>query len=550
METTGRATEDDPLKNEEEGLETQAAPLATDLNKKAGKEGFGFSKLTHWRTAVFFLSLFLCLIVVFAFSFIIPCPVRPQYFVTWNRTFSEAATYDFLAVEHASTDKVMDVLFVLENAVGTNNKSCADAGLPSPCVVMVAVDGTDGETLWERPLYPRFNWAQCGMDKDKGRAWHCLVSHADNITAIDKYTGDVIWQQPKPPGQQSSLPVLSVPDLDGDKVVDVVLVASDSTQTQLVLLSGRTGVQIGSTVTIESMEATSHLLHLTKDGSYYILLQKDTGVYGVALRNIAAQAQTGVDTDLRTNANLEKNASSETGLIPIYESEAASVLRTKETDDSSDLLVVTGKGVALVSGEKLQLRWRVNTSSVLGQPSFGYFNKDEVLDVVVEEHIGNDTKKIIILDGMSGGVLWEVSLIAAANSPRPASVHTTNSFSVFMFWGLRPSESNSSVSTESLTTDRRAYMLHPLYSEVLLESPNVTDHIITFRATLMERGRHAAYLLLMGPKEEGAEGIVVLSKRKLKQDVPLCKILRIGSGGDSKTDEDIREGFNRLRFSD
>lgn len=55
--------------------------------------------------------------------------------------------------------------------------------------------------------------------------------------------------------------------------------------------------------------------------------------------------------------------------------------------------------------------------------------------------------KVIILDGKSGGVLWEVSLLAGPNLPRPASIHTPNSFSIFMFWGLMPSETNSSVMT-------------------------------------------------------------------------------------------------------
>lgn len=68
-------------------------------------------------------------------------------------------------------------------------------------------------------------------------------------------------------------------------------------------------------------------------------------------------------------------------------------------------------------------------------------------------------------------------------------------------------------------------------------------------ATLMERGRHAAYILLTGPEEEGAEGTVVLSKRKLKQDVPDSRVLRLGDGT-SKSSEEIKEAFNRLRFSD
>lgn len=44
-------------------------------------------------------------------------------------SFSTTATYDFLAIEDASKDKVMDVLFVLKNTEGSKNSSCADAGI-------------------------------------------------------------------------------------------------------------------------------------------------------------------------------------------------------------------------------------------------------------------------------------------------------------------------------------------------------------------------------------------------------------------------------------
>lgn len=548
METTGSATEGDPLKRGEDGSETGPAPSATELKKKSCKEVLGFAKLTHWRTAVFFFSLFLCLTIVFAFSFIIPCPVRPQYLVTWNRTFSQAATYNFLAIEEASKDKVMDVLFVLKDSEGSQNNTCANAGLPSPCVFLFAVDGTHGETLWECPLAPEFHWAQCGLDEKSGRKWDCLLSHSDQLTAIDKYTGDIRWQQPQPTGLRSTVPVLSVPDLDKDKVDDVALVASDSTQTHLVFLSGYTGVQIGSTVVLDSTETTNHLLHCTTEGSHYVLLQKDTGLYGLALWRIAAKAKAGMEATLKKDKHWEKNASATSGLVPIYESDSVKqVLRTGETDETPNLLLVTGKGVVLVDGKNRQPLWRFNTSSVLSEPSFGHFDKDGVLDVVVEDDIGNYSKRIIILDGKSGGMLWEVSLLNSPNSPRPASIHTTNSFSVFVFWGTMALDANSSV---PLVSDRHSYLLHPLYSKVLLESPSSLDHIVTFRATLLERGRHAAYILLTGPEREGAEGNVVLSKRKLKQDVPDSKVLRIGTGGSPETNDDIKEAFNRLRFSD
>lgn len=548
METAGSATEGDPLKRGEDGAETGTAPTATELKKKSCREVFGFAKLTHWRTAVFFFSLFLCLTIVFAFSFIIPCPVRPQYLVSWNRTFSDAATYDFLAIEDTSKDKVMDVLFVLKSTEASENKTCVDEGLPSPCVFVLSVDGTDGETLWVRPLAPEFHWAQCDLKKETSRTWDCLVSHSDQLTAIDKLSGSISWQQPQPTGLRSTVPVLSVPDLDGDKVEDVALVASDSTQTQLVFLSGKTGLQIGSTVVLESTETANHLLHRTKEGSHYVLLQKDTGLYGLALWRIAAKAKAGIELGLKKDKHWEKNASTTSGLVPIYESDSVrQVLRIGETEDPPDLLLVTGREVAVVSGKNLQLLWRFNTTSVLSEPSFGHFNKDETLDVVIEEHIGNYTKRVVILDGKSGEKLWDVELLATPNSPRPASIHTTNSFSIFVFWGMKLPEANLSVPS---LEDRHSYMLLPLYSKVLLESNSSMDHIITFKATLLERGRHAAYILLTGPKTEGAEGTVVLSKKKLKQDVPDSKVLRLGSDPGSETNEVIKEAFSRLRFSD
>lgn len=58
-----------------------------------------------------------------------------------------------------------------------------------PCLVLMAVDGTDGKTLWKRPLAPEFDWVECGV---KGIGWKgtgCLVAHANNLTAVDKRNG-------------------------------------------------------------------------------------------------------------------------------------------------------------------------------------------------------------------------------------------------------------------------------------------------------------------------------------------------------------------------
>ncbi|XP_070962807.1 protein FAM234A [Oncorhynchus clarkii lewisi] len=544
MEPTDHATEADPLKREEDGVEGGGTAPPVQTKKKS----LGLAKLSHWRTAAFFLSLFLCLIIVFAFSFIIPCPVRPQYLTFWNRTFPQAATYDFLAIEDASKDKVMDVLFVLKAQEGSQNVSCLAEGLDTPCVFVSAVAGTNGETLWERPLAPEFHWAQCGLDglgeTDRG----CLLSHSNQLTAINKYTGVVTWARLQPPNLRSTLPVLSVSDLDGDGVSDVALVAPSPTQTQLAILSGKNGVQIGSEVVLDTAECAMHLLHSTGKGSNYVLLQKDSGLYGLALWRIAAQAKAGMEKGLKKDKHWERKANDSSGLVSIYESGTLRyVLRTGKAEGPSNLLLVTGGSVVLIDGDSLNLLWRVNTSTVLSEPSFGHFNKDGTLDIVIEEDIGNRIKRVVILDGNTGGTVWEVNLLASPNSPKPASVNTINSFSVFMFWGLMPSEANT---TRDLSEERRSYMLYPHYSSVLLEKSNVMDHIIAFKATLLERGRHACYIMLTGPEGEGAEGTVDLSKRKLKQDVTDSRVLRLGSLSSKDTNEDIKEAFQRLRFSD
>lgn len=62
---------------------------ARDAEKEAGG-GAQPGRLSQWRTAAFFLSLYLCLGVAFAFSFVIPCPVRPASRTAWSRAYDDA----------------------------------------------------------------------------------------------------------------------------------------------------------------------------------------------------------------------------------------------------------------------------------------------------------------------------------------------------------------------------------------------------------------------------------------------------------------------------
>jgi len=61
--------------------------------------------------------------------------------------------------------------------------------LSIPCLVLTAADGTDGKTLWKRPLEAEFDWVECGVKGLGRQGTGCLVAHADNLTAVDKKTG-------------------------------------------------------------------------------------------------------------------------------------------------------------------------------------------------------------------------------------------------------------------------------------------------------------------------------------------------------------------------
>ncbi|KAJ8245824.1 hypothetical protein GJAV_G00260690 [Gymnothorax javanicus] len=545
-EPSDSTTEAQPLKGEEGPEGSQGSP------GHEGKEGgcwkrLGLSHMSSWRTAAFFLALFLCLTIVFAFSFIIPCPVRPLYLRTWNVSYPQAAAYDFLSVRDVNKDKVLDVLFAVKTSEGILNITCAEQSLPSPCVFVTAVAGTNGKSQWELPLAPELHWGQCGLGGLGGEASGCLLSHADKLTAVRHYDGEILWQQVHPPSFSSKLPVLSVPDLDKDGVSDVVLIGPGQAQTGLVILSGKTGTQIGSEVVLDSEEVTEHLLHTTGKDSRYVLLQKASGVYGKALWKIAAQAQAGSEKPLPKDQEWEKRSSADTGQVLISESDSVQYTsKVTRKGKTANILVATADSVELINGDGLQSLWRTNSSRLLSQPSFGHFNKDKIPDVVLEEDAGNGAKRVVILDGKTGGVLWEVKMLAKPNTPKPSSVNTIDSYSIFVFWGEMPPETNASIAAPE---ELFSFLLNPQYSSVILEKSNIVERIAAFRATLLERGRHACYLTLMGPQGDEPPGTVQMRKRKLKEDVPDSRVLRLGVVPDGETDDQIREAFDMLRFS-
>ncbi|NXE90798.1 F234A protein, partial [Menura novaehollandiae] len=192
MDNKDSEAEIHPLKTEDvKAQENHENSVERRIISKAS----GLSRLSRWRTAAFFVSLFLCLIIVFAFSFIIPCPERPVSERTWFRNYDDAVAYQFLAIEDVNEDKVQDVLFAFKssNSSSSFNRSCLDEGLPSPCVFVAAVSGTNGSVLWESPAAEDVQWLECGIQQlGMAEAPGCLVvGKPVSLTAVDLRTGEL-----------------------------------------------------------------------------------------------------------------------------------------------------------------------------------------------------------------------------------------------------------------------------------------------------------------------------------------------------------------------
>uniref|UniRef100_A0A8C8VFC1 Family with sequence similarity 234 member A n=1 Tax=Pelusios castaneus TaxID=367368 RepID=A0A8C8VFC1_9SAUR len=510
------------------------------------------SQLSRWRTAAFFLSLFLCLIVVFAFSFIIPCPVRPVSQRTWTRKYDSAVTYKFLAVEDVNEDQVQDVIFIFKGTNGSHsfNRSCADEGLSAPCAFMVAVSGNNGSTLWERPVTEDVLWMECAIERlDGAQSPGCLVvGNPESLTAVDPRTGEIRWRQYNNFGANYSMisPVLKIPDVDEDGVQDLLIFTTAGDETKSFIRSGEDGKQIGTSARLSLGGRADHLMHVTKTGSYYVLFYTINSVYGYSLKDLYSLA-TGMESklaSLKQDPQWEKKIESTTHRIPLLSSEDTRYLMKVPRRSGENILVVKSNVAELLDGQTLDSRWSVNTSHVLSEPVSGYYTPD-VLHIVIESGVGPNRKKIMIVESGSGAVRWELELNSRAGSPGPATLNTADHRSAFLFWGEYQVEANE---TGSKAAGQNLYLFHPSYPNVLLELNNVTEQIVTFDAVLFERSRHASYVLVTGPQSTHGPGWVSVSKRKLKEDIASSRVIwQSQVAGDSE--QYIRDRFFRMRYS-
>ncbi|KAG8558524.1 hypothetical protein GDO81_017036 [Engystomops pustulosus] len=541
--------EDQPLKNNEGKALENNNDTGADKDvciKKASR----LSRLSKLRTAMFFGALFLCLTAVFAFSFIIPCPVRPLSQRTWSVHYNNSVGYPFLATEDVNTDNVQDVLFIFKSDnSSTLNVSCVDDGFQSPCFFLSALSGTNGSTLWVRPVSDGdVQLVECSFHNLGGMdSVGCLVIRKPGfVVAVDSKTGHTVWEKPLGFAADSIVikPVLKISDVDKDGVEDLMVFLYVENKLQSAIFSGKNGDRIGQTHTIGTEQPSGYYTHVTKSMAQYVLFYKGSSIAAYSVSDLCSQTAGLEAKSLPSvqDSDWEAQRNISAGFIPVTASSSSGKILCilNVPGRYNNILVVRSEVSELLDGQKFQTLWSVNTTSILSKPVLGFFKRD-VLSIMMELKTGVNKKKVIIVDSNSGAFQWEYELDLGNARQNPTMLNTGDHRSTFLFWGANYSDFNSSEFEENL------FMFHPSHPNALLQLNNHTENIITFTAALFERSRHACYVLMTGPNTTEDPGTLTVSKRKLKEDISTAKIIWFGT--EEVNTEEIRDDFFRMRYS-
>ncbi|XP_063790276.1 protein FAM234A isoform X2 [Pseudophryne corroboree] len=542
--------EDHPLKTSD--------VKALENNDKSGekdlciKKQSGLSRLSRVRTAAFFGALFLCLTAVFAFSFIIPCPVRPFSQRTWSIQYDSAVGYAFLATEDVNHDAVKDVLFLFKTDNTSNlNVSCADEGFNLPCSFLSALSGTNGSALWVRPVADDdVQLVECGIQNLGGveRAGCLIIRRSAFMLAIDSETGNILWETQTGFDATAIVkePVLKISDVDHDGVEDIMVFVTVGDKLQSAVFSGKSGEQIGRNWSIGTEKSSSYYVHVTNSKALYVLFYEGGSIAGYSVSDLCLNTA-GPESKLlsiKHDPDWQEQMNISAGFIPIITSTSSGkilYLLSVPGRYYNNILVVKSEVSELLDGQKFRTLWSVNTTNILSKPALGYFKRD-ILSVMMELETGVNTKKVIIVDSYSGAIQWEVEMNLGVARQTPAVLNTGDHRSFFLFWGDYATDSN-----RTMEPRENLYMFHPSQLNALFQLSNHTENIIKFGATLFERSRHACYLLLTGPNTNEKPGTLTVSKRKLKEDISTGKVIWFGNG--EVDTEEIRDNFFRMRYT-
>ncbi|XP_053798583.1 protein FAM234B isoform X2 [Vidua chalybeata] len=461
-------------------------------------------------------------------------------------------------------DGLPDILIVF-----TALMNASVMGVSRPSVTVVALSGMNGSTLWSIQLPEETQSVQCnGLSLGAAAGPVCLVTGTSKfLSLLSASTGKTIWTLNSIHLSSGILaaPAATLPDVDGDGIRDIVVLALKVTQPDVVfiLVSGKTGTALGGPVRYSTNgegKVIGPQVHITSRGAIYILFGFGN-VQAVALRDIFTQArnrdnfpamlqQEEPEWEKRRSVNLSE-------LIDIY-SGGVDFLQTVKAPDTncSNLLITTKESLILLRGQDLERRWTLELQNISSQPVPGYFGADQTLDFMLQAQTGDGNKKVVVVDGKSGLPVWNQELPWQRQQLDALSVMTLDKKSVFLFWAdetqpvlqsLQPGPRSERPGLHHL------YLLHPVFPTVLLDLTNATDKVIASAVGINDLQKDAFHITVTTTAtSEKQPGFLSVSKLGLKWAV--MSQGRMVWLKDSRTPKisrgEVRRFLARMKFAD
>ncbi|XP_032761419.1 protein FAM234B [Rattus rattus] len=522
------------------------------------------SLVSYVRTSVFLLTLVISMVLVLLCAFLIPCPPRDLH-STWSRRLGSQGGGDLSPLELADVnrDGLRDVLLTF---VTTRNGTEGGGG-SQPTADLVCLSGMNGSTLWSSPLPEEAQDVTC-LDLIPGSVAKtiCLVTGTRKmLSAFNATSGKILWTLNPNSLSNGTLaaPVVVLPDLDEDGVRDLVVLAIGELQPDLcfLLVSGRTGSPVGRPVKYNIVGVGNLIgpqVYITASGAVYILFGFGN-IQAVALRDIFVQAQNRDSSPPSLQIEepeWEKHRSVNLSeLIDVY-SDGVELLQLVKAPDSnsSSLLITTRQGLVLLRGQDLMPHWKLNLQGLRSQPTPGYFTDDQTLDFLLQTQDGVGMKKMTVVDGSSGSIVWSYSVPCHMKETPTTSAITSDQKSVFLFWA-------EALTAVSLSSDDSSgaeppglyhlYLLHPAFPSVLLDLSNTTGIVTAAEVGVNDIWKDAFYVTrTTGMSPEGHTTSLVVSKLSLRWGLMEGQMVQLKETTPKIGRGELRRFLSRIKFVD
>uniref|UniRef100_K7E1Y8 Family with sequence similarity 234 member B n=1 Tax=Monodelphis domestica TaxID=13616 RepID=K7E1Y8_MONDO len=431
------------------------------------------SLVSHVRTLIFLLTVLISMILVLVCAFLIPCPPRDLQ-STWSRHLGPEGGGDLSPLElvDVNGDGLPDVLLSFMNL-----RNGSMIGVPKQQASLLALSGVNGSTLWTSTLSEEAQSLQCsGLTSVDSAEAICLVTGISKLlSALNATSGKTIWTLNPSHLFNGTLttPAVVLPDLDDDAVRDLMVLTTGVSKGDLcfLLISGKTGIPMGRPVKYNIMREGNLIgpqVFITTHGAIYILFGFGN-VQAVALRDIFVQAQNRDSSppslQLEEPEWEKRRSINMSEFIEVYSDDVEFLQMVKAPDSNcSNLLITTRQGLVLLRGQDLAHHWVLNFQGLYSQPTPGYFTNDQTLDFLLEAQYGDGMKKVVVVDGNSGTIIWNSSFSCHMKESAAISVMTSDQKSVFLFWaeGVSAEPSNSDLNSGTEPPGlHHLYLLHP-----------------------------------------------------------------------------------------